>query len=575
MKINDVEKITGLTQKAIRLYESKGLINVTREENGYRNYSEKDVEALKKIKLYRSIGISVSDIRLCLFGVLDLDELIEKRKNEILKESGKNSENYKICQSILEKSLEEETENIKGFIEGEEAISKEHGALSVGIDIGTTTVCAVVYDVDNCEQLETYSVPHNSYVCSGVRSEQCVSVIMDKAEKLLYHVLDTYKGVISIGISGQMHGIVYVNTNGEAVSNLINWQDKRADLILDDRQSTCQKIFNITGESISTGYGVATHYYNLINGEVPREAVAVCSIMDLFAMRICGGKTPVTHVSVGASFGMFDTKNGCYMAEKLQLLGIKETFFSRVIKESEIIGKCRDIPVSVPLGDNQASFLGSVSNNESSILINVGTGSQISAVSDYKEVSGDIEIRPFIEGKYLLCGSALCGGFAYSMLEEFFRSYLISCGMPDTPQYKTINRLALEAYEGKENGLSVDTSFCGKRSDPSVRGSVSDIDRQNFTPSNLVLGVLKGMCKELYNLYNAFPQKKKCAVASGGAVRQNDVLKLLLSECFDMPVTVNSVKEEAATGAALFSAFCIGRIEYKNGFFKGDSHAEY
>ena len=33
MKINDVKKLTGLTQKAIRLYESKGLIQISRSEN--------------------------------------------------------------------------------------------------------------------------------------------------------------------------------------------------------------------------------------------------------------------------------------------------------------------------------------------------------------------------------------------------------------------------------------------------------------------------------------------------------------------------------------------------------------
>ena len=51
MKINDVERITGLTQKAIRLYESKGLVNISRDENGYRNYSDEDIEDLKKIML--------------------------------------------------------------------------------------------------------------------------------------------------------------------------------------------------------------------------------------------------------------------------------------------------------------------------------------------------------------------------------------------------------------------------------------------------------------------------------------------------------------------------------------------
>ena len=44
MKINEVEKITGLTKKAIRLYELRGLITVERGENGYRDYSERDIK---------------------------------------------------------------------------------------------------------------------------------------------------------------------------------------------------------------------------------------------------------------------------------------------------------------------------------------------------------------------------------------------------------------------------------------------------------------------------------------------------------------------------------------------------
>ncbi len=566
MKINDVEKITGLTQKAIRLYESRGLIVISRDENGYRNYSEENVKTLKRIKLFRSVGISLSDIKLCLFGVISIDELMDKRRAEILKESGKNSEKYQLCQSIVNKTHIEDIEYKEYFTESEKMNPQSHGALSVGIDIGTTTISAVVYDIDNGEQLEVYSLPHNSYACSSIRSEQSVSVIMEKSEKLLYHIIDTYGDIVSIGISGQMHGIVYVDNNGMAASNLINWQDKRADQVLESGINTCQAILNITGESISTGYGIATHYYNMLNKEVPKDAAFFCSIMDYFGMRICGTKKAVTHTSVAASFGMFDVKKGDFMWDKLSLLGIDKSLLPSVTGESLVIGECRGIPVSIPLGDNQASFLGSVRNNTDSMLVNIGTGSQISAVSNYIDLKGEIELRPFVEGKYLICGSALCGGFAYSMLEEFFRSYATSLGMQDVPQYKVINQLAKDAYERGEVGLSVDASFCGKRSNPDLRGSIKMIDRQNFTPSALVLGVLKGMCNELYELYESFPEKRTHVVASGGAVKRIGVLKSLIAERFGVSVSADTVKEETATGVALFSAFATKKIKYNNGF---------
>ena len=574
MRINDVEKVTGLTQKAIRLYESKGLISISRDSNGYRNYTPEDVETLKSIKLFRSVGISLTDIRLYLFGVITVEELIYKRKAEILKESGTNSEKYRICESILNKTDIDSFSLTDILTESDDIKGDAYGELTVGIDIGTTTVSASVYDLDNKSQLEAYSIPHNSYTTIGELSEQSVAVIMEKSTKFLDHILNTYDKIISIGITGQMHGIVYVDEMGNWVSDLINWQDKRGDIVLENGETACQRIKNITGVDISTGYGIATHYYNTLKGAVPKNAVGFVSIMDLFAMKICGIKKPIIHTSVAASFGLFDVKRGCFMTDKLSMLSIDNSFLPCVTGESLVIGKCRDIPVSVPLGDNQASFLGSVRENSDTILVNIGTGSQISAVGDYIEPTKDIELRPFIEEKYLICGSALCGGFAYSMLESFFRAYTVSAGMQDASQYKIMNQLGSEAYEKGEEGLLVDTSFSGKRSDPTLRGSIINIDRSNFTPSSLVLGVLKGMCNELYELYASVPERKKRIVASGGAVKKNALLKRLLSDRFSMPVYLNSAKEEASTGAALFAAFATGKIKYGSGFSEHISYTE-
>lgn len=565
MKINEIEKITGLTQKAIRLYESKGLITVSRDGNGYRNYTEKDAETLKTIRLLRSVGASVTDIKLYLFGVITLEELTDKRKREILKESGKSSGQYQLCEAIAAGSIDGAQEN-GSFTESEEAQEEEHGSLAVGIDIGTTTVSAAVMDIDKKKQLDVYSIPHASYTASGVFSEQSVSVIISKSEKLLSHILNSYTGVVSIGISGQMHGILYLNGNGEAVSELINWQDKRGDQPLENGISTCAEIKRLTGETVSTGYGIATHYYNLKNGLVPDGATGICSIMDFFAMRICGLKKPKTHSTVAASLGLFDVRASRFMEEKLEMLGISPEFLPTVTGENETVGECNGIPVSVALGDNQASVIGSVRDADSCVLVNVGTGSQVSAVSDFRNVSDGLELRPFIENRYLICGSALCGGFAYSMLEAFFRSYTVSAGMQERAQYEVMNRLAAEAHKRGETGLKVDVSFCGKRSDPDCRGSITLIDRENFTPSALALGVLRGMCEELYELYAAFPEKRSRVLASGGAVRKNPLLWKLLEERFELPVSVNTVDEEAATGAALFSAFCIGKINYGSGF---------
>ncbi len=566
MKINEVVKITGLTKKAIRLYEDRGLITVGRSENGYRDYSANDIKILEQIKLLRTAGISITDIKLLFSEMLSLDDIIEKRKKEINAESGLNSERYAFCETLARRIANGETQTEFLFMEMENSLAYNQGALAIGIDIGTTTISAAVIDLENKAQVEVFSVPHNSYAENSVFSEQSVSVIMDKAKRVLELISKSYTGIVSIGVTGQMHGILYLNSDGEAVSNLINWQDKRGDIPIKDSMTACQMIEQITGEKIATGYGISTHYYNLLNGLVPQNAIGFCSIMDYFAMRLCHIKKPITHTSVAASFGLFDVKKACFKLEKLWKLGIDEPFLPKVTASNEIVGKWNGIPVCVAIGDNQASFLGSVKNNRENVLVNIGTGSQISAVGEIEESGDGIEQRPFINGELLICGSALCGGSAYAMIEGFFRSYAAFSGLGDNSQYGVINALAEKAYESGEQALSVDTSFCGTRTEPMRRGSIENIELNHFTPSALVLGVINGMCDELYQLYLDGHLKKSHIVASGGAIRKNHILRRVLEDKFGMPVSVNSVKEEAATGAALLSAYSIGMVEYKDGF---------
>ena len=53
MRINEAAEQLGLSQRALKYYEKEGLLEVRRDENGYRNYSAQDLERLKKISLYR------------------------------------------------------------------------------------------------------------------------------------------------------------------------------------------------------------------------------------------------------------------------------------------------------------------------------------------------------------------------------------------------------------------------------------------------------------------------------------------------------------------------------------------
>ena len=63
MLLNEIIKEVGMTKRAVKYYEEKGLLSVDKDSNGYRNYSMQDVKTLKKISVYRKLGIGIKDIQ--------------------------------------------------------------------------------------------------------------------------------------------------------------------------------------------------------------------------------------------------------------------------------------------------------------------------------------------------------------------------------------------------------------------------------------------------------------------------------------------------------------------------------
>ena len=85
MTIKEVEERTSLSRSNVRFYEKEKLIEPSRnEKNGYRDYSENDVENIKKIAYLRTLGISIEDIRRIMSEKVTLQEMV-KKQNEVLK----------------------------------------------------------------------------------------------------------------------------------------------------------------------------------------------------------------------------------------------------------------------------------------------------------------------------------------------------------------------------------------------------------------------------------------------------------------------------------------------------------
>lgn len=424
----------------------------------------------------------------------------------------------------------------------------------LGIDIGTTTLCALLADSVDGSVTASATVANDSFV-RGLPYEklQDPDKILQKVRDLIDEIGAEHR-IDIIGLTGQMHGILYVDAFGRAVSPLYTWQDGSGNES-SGAVSFSDELFDLTGRRLSSGFGALTLFCHTRRGTVPESAAKICAVHDYVAMRLCGARTPLTHISDAASFGLFDLDTNSFDLDSLNAASLDVSLFPRVAAGAQLVGSFGSMPVAVAIGDNQASFIGSVRDFEGALLVNVGTGAQISLLNNGGDVPPLMEARPLYDDKKLLVGSSLCGGSAYALLAGFVSSVVTAySGSAPADVYSLLNDLADKA---DDTGLVADTRFNGTRQAPGVRGAVSGITTDNFTLGDLSRAFLKGIIDELKAMLPA-GVSPSLLIGSGNAMRRNRVLRRLASDAFSAELNLPRHCEEAAFGAALFAMSAAG-----------------
>lgn len=104
MKINEVEALVGVTKKNIRFYEEKGLLSPRRNsENGYRDYGEEEVAALRQIKLMRKLGVPIEEIRRMQTGTQTVGDGMRRHLVTLERERQNLDQAVQLCALLKER----------------------------------------------------------------------------------------------------------------------------------------------------------------------------------------------------------------------------------------------------------------------------------------------------------------------------------------------------------------------------------------------------------------------------------------------------------------------------------------
>jgi xylulokinase len=314
-------------------------------------------------------------------------------------------------------------------------------------------------------------------------------------------------------------------------------------------------------DALASGYLGATLFYIKENDPALFNRIAhVVLPTDFVRAKLLGACDYATDSTNACGAGIFNTRLNRWHEGVIRSLGLPLDILPTVHDTSEIAGLVPEAvarslslepgtPVIYGGGDNQMSLLGNgLVSGESPVLINIGTGAQISKVTPtYCRVEG-IDTRSYFNGYYVFAGSSLGGGRNYAQLKrELQRS-----GEPDLT-YLEIDELAAQVAIGAD-GLQFHIRSRSKRH--RQEGFTSNTDMRSI--GQRARAVMEGVLMDLYMLCPP-TDKSGLMIGSGNGLHGSRVWGQMAADFFACPIRVTNF-ENAVWGAALLAAVGVGLL---------------
>ena len=383
--------------------------------------------------------------------------------------------------------------------------------------------------------------------------------------------------VAGIGLSGQMHGSVFLDRDNNVLRPALLWCDQRTQAECD--WITAQVGHDALVEHISnpvlTGF-TAPKIVWLRNHERETydKVVKVLLPKDYIRFKLTG--VHATEVSDASGTALLDVKNRRWSEEVLGAAGIPRTFMPECAESIEITGHvhaeaaaltglAQGTPVAGGGGDQAAGAVGSGIVETGIVSSTVGTSGVVFAYSDTPATDPHLRVHTFchaVPGKWHTMGVVLSAGGSLRWLRDtFFQPEGVVARTTGGDPYALMAEGARHVPPGAE-GLIFLPYLTGERTpypDASARGAFFGITlrhkRQHFTRA-----VLEGVAFALNDTFQIFEEigVPITQVRASGGGAKSDVWRQIHADVTGHPHETLSVDEGPALGAALLAAVGTG-----------------
>ncbi|MCH8275324.1 MAG: xylulokinase [Armatimonadetes bacterium] len=421
----------------------------------------------------------------------------------------------------------------------------------LGIDIGTTGCKAVVVD-DKGRTVWQHSVSYPLSTPHPGWTEQNPEDWWNAVQECLDRVKNK---VDAVGLTGQMHGSVFLDERGQVVRPALLWNDQRTAGEVREMADTLglQNIYEATCNPPLTGFQAPKILW--LKKNEPEAFAKVRSVLlpkDYIRFRLSGER--YAEVSDASGTGLFHVPERRWAHELIEGLGLDPCLFPAAAESWEPTAMCKGgkldgVPIVGGGGDQAAGAVGTGAVEPEIISVSLGTSGVVFAAQETAEYDPQGTVHTFCHAN----------GAWHSM------GVMLSCGgalrwARDSLGFASYDEMASLARGARRSGATFKPYLAGERTphnDPSLRGSLSglsladgraEIARAVF--EGVTFGLLDGY-EVLQRLRGKQESEPVLRVTGGGA--KSDYWMQLLADSFSAPAVRLEADEGPAFGAAILA----------------------
>ena len=444
----------------------------------------------------------------------------------------------------------------------------------IGLDIGTSSVKALLVSADG-EVMGSANPEYPFQTPKPLWAETDPEVWWEATCKAIRSLLEGVNPseIAAIGLTGQMHGMVALDSKGKVLRPCIMWNDQRSFRECDEiTQMVGQsEILRITGNPVLAGF-TAPKVLWVKNNEPEVYSSIDKIVLPKDYVRYKLSSEFFTDVSDASGTSLLDVGKRKWSSEMLDALGWSSQWMPEVTESTEASAKISEeassltgLPVGTPIiaggGDQAAQAVGCGIVREGMVSATLGTSGVVFAQSDEYRVEPKGKLHAFchaVPGKWHLMGVMLSAAGSFQWYKNQFGSgeqNLEDNGGPNA--YDSLTTAAETVAPGSE-GLVFLPYLSGERTphpDPHARGCFIGLSVRH-EKRHLTRSVLEGVSfglKDSLELMRNLGVNPKEIVLSGGGTRSN-LWKQMLADVFTSRCTMVNALEGAAYGASVLSA---------------------